>query len=337
MLKAGKRFAANVSVFPFVTVIEGRKLKVAGIGSVATDPDFRGKGYASRLMKHLDGRLREEGYDLSILWGFRFYRSFGYEMAVPREKFYFSNRHLKPLPVQGKIRAAVPGDWNTMRWMFLKHPYHNERVLKYYGSLERRYQKDTQDPFWVLEKAGRVAAYAVFGRSWGGDWEVMEWGGEPEGAAALIQNALVRGIAKGLTLAAHEGGGLYPWAQENCDSWEQGTDGCMVKIFNLASVLKAFEPQLKRRYEESPFKSRKSFTLRLPDGQEAGIALNGGVRVLPKGSKTGALMELNPLKCVRFLLGRGKASEAAGLKGPEARVLDALFPLKWFWWKSDYI
>jgi hypothetical protein len=44
-LKIGGRFAAHVGLFPFTTLVEGRKLKVAGIGAlvlVAKRLDLKG-------------------------------------------------------------------------------------------------------------------------------------------------------------------------------------------------------------------------------------------------------------------------------------------------------
>src|SRR5579859_2243093 len=40
VLKSDRRFVSHVGIFPFTAWVEGRPLKVAGIGGVATHPDF---------------------------------------------------------------------------------------------------------------------------------------------------------------------------------------------------------------------------------------------------------------------------------------------------------
>ncbi len=337
ILKAGKRFAANVSVFPFVSIVEGRKLKVAGIGSVATEPDFRGRGYTTRLMEHLNGQLAKEGYDLSILWGFHLYRSFGYEMAMPKEKFFFSARLLKASKPNGVLQPAKPGDWKSMFRLFQKHPQHNQRILAYYDSLYHRYRRDFPKPFWIWKKGEKTLAYAIFGKAWGGNTEVVEWGGEAEGVVDLVKHFLLSGQAKELTVSIPGKHPLGRWAGGECDSWEKTTEGCMVKILNLAGVLKAFEPQLRRRYSQAGVPVRRSFTFQMEGGQAATLALHKGLRVAPNEAKGTIPIFLTRLEAVRLLLGHGRPSEAVRMKGQDAKIFDALFPLEWFWWKSDYI
>lgn len=46
---------------------QGRKILIGGIGSVATDPDFQGKGYASLLLQEAIKILRSHNVDFGLL------------------------------------------------------------------------------------------------------------------------------------------------------------------------------------------------------------------------------------------------------------------------------
>ncbi|MBA4292944.1 hypothetical protein C0431_08215 [bacterium] len=72
-------FAAIVCDYP--TFWRGQVVPCAGIGAVATLPEFRGGGIGQQMMDGVVGLCREAGSEISSLYGFRepFYRKSGYE------------------------------------------------------------------------------------------------------------------------------------------------------------------------------------------------------------------------------------------------------------------
>ncbi len=73
---------ASVLVFPRTLCVGGSRLKVYGIGSVASHPRFRGRGYMTMLLNGINDEMRAEGVHLSNLGGRRSrYNHFGYEIA----------------------------------------------------------------------------------------------------------------------------------------------------------------------------------------------------------------------------------------------------------------
>jgi predicted N-acetyltransferase YhbS len=325
-----------VGIFPFTAVVEGRKLKVAGIGGVATHPDFRNQGLKNRLMEHVQNQIDAEGYDLSILWGHTLYRSYGYEWALPKERFTFTKRFLKAPGVKEGVRPARSGDWKRLLELYLRHPFRCERSVEYFRSIQRSFQGGLPNPVWVLENFGKVAAYVIVFKLGPQELEVAEWGGEAGNVSRLLVEVFRNRPQKDLQVSLYDGCDLLDWARENADDQVRTTEYCMVKVLNLPRVLKAFEPQLQRRYEELGFKSRRSYTLQLEDGQAVTVALGRKLQVL-QGKKGDIPIPLNSIECVRLLLGQGQPTDWLRSKGPEIKFLDFLFPLRWFWWRSEWI
>lgn len=73
------RIVAHVGICLRDASILGARLRVASIGAVATDPDHRGQGIASRLMENARRRAIECGASLMLISGTRgLYRRLGY-------------------------------------------------------------------------------------------------------------------------------------------------------------------------------------------------------------------------------------------------------------------
>lgn len=77
-----------------------------GLGSVASPPEARRRGYIATLMRHVIEELRERNVSLSVLWPFRlaFYRQFGYAICEERR------RYSGPTAVLAPFRSRL-GQW----------------------------------------------------------------------------------------------------------------------------------------------------------------------------------------------------------------------------------
>jgi hypothetical protein len=110
----------------------------------------------------------------------------------------------------------------------------------------------------------------------------------------------------------------------------------MIKLLNLGKVLKAFEPQLQERYRALGINVNRKILIRMEGGQSAGLVLEKKLSVLPQAPK-GEVAELSDAECVRLLFGAGRPSESLRPKIQGKEILDLLFPLRWFWWRSDWV
>lgn len=67
LVQAGERIVGYVRVFKREMWLRGARLRAAGIGSVATHPDYQRRGLASDLLRDTVARLRRGRYHLSFL------------------------------------------------------------------------------------------------------------------------------------------------------------------------------------------------------------------------------------------------------------------------------
>ncbi|MFW5697056.1 MAG: GNAT family N-acetyltransferase, partial [Fimbriimonadaceae bacterium] len=102
--------AAAAKILDLPTARGNADLACGGIGGVATLVEHRGTGAAGHLMQFALREMRERGYDISSLYGFRdsYYRKLGYEVCgwrwqincpqarLPRTKDVLGWKHIGP-------------------------------------------------------------------------------------------------------------------------------------------------------------------------------------------------------------------------------------------------
>ena len=59
---------STIEIFPTLMWFEGKKIKNAGIGSVATDPDFQGKGFGIKIVEDTNRFAREKDFHVATLF-----------------------------------------------------------------------------------------------------------------------------------------------------------------------------------------------------------------------------------------------------------------------------
>lgn len=106
------RIVACLDEIPFRTHLNGVEAGMAGIGGVATLPEERRKGYVRALFHHVLEESREKGDVLSYLFPFSnvYYRQFGYENCMVRNKITLPISSLRSLQAPGSVEMYRPGD-----------------------------------------------------------------------------------------------------------------------------------------------------------------------------------------------------------------------------------
>ncbi|MGK5087509.1 GNAT family N-acetyltransferase [Bdellovibrionota bacterium FG-2] len=174
----GKLVSAAAVRLGKMRTTSGELISVALLGAVATDPAYRGKGYASLVVEQAVQWAERSGAFLVLLWGSEhaMYRRLDFELCGSQALV-----PLEPLRSQGlKLNSGwVPALWD----MVLK----NRQGGLVLESSDRQWFEAHRNVawFWVGEK-NRPQAYAALGRGIDMSGIVHEWGGERESLQGLL-------------------------------------------------------------------------------------------------------------------------------------------------------
>jgi predicted N-acetyltransferase YhbS len=135
-------------------------VRVGGIGDVCTHPFRRKAGLMRRLFEHVLDFLRDESYDLSILWGIpRFYDKFGYIVALTDDTIQMPRRQVARLAGPYRGRRAKRADADAL-WRLFK-----AELARRDGAMERSRKQWLADAIgdkWtrvLTDDRGRLRAY----------------------------------------------------------------------------------------------------------------------------------------------------------------------------------
>ncbi|WP_298821497.1 GNAT family N-acetyltransferase [Chloroflexus sp.] len=129
---------AQLQIMPFAMQAGAGTLPVGAIGSVATWPQYRRRGYAEQLLRAACAELREHGAVLALLHPFHhaFYHRLGWALAGERRLVKLTPQHLQAF-------TPVPGHYI---------PAGTEQIAEldviYRGALRGRYGPLVREPTW---------------------------------------------------------------------------------------------------------------------------------------------------------------------------------------------
>jgi len=182
VVEDGGRIVAYLRVWDRRIRLRGSVVRAGGIGSLATHPDHRGKGYASALLRDTEQYFTKSGYDIGLLFtiiGTPFYEARGW-VSVPLPTFEIlpkdepsrsdAGSGVRCLNVGDDLHAVArvyeshcsgvtgsevrePSYWTSgparMRGVFPQIGYGPPGELQAYVNRERR-----RDGLWVKEACG---------------------------------------------------------------------------------------------------------------------------------------------------------------------------------------
>lgn len=173
IITADGKIVSHAAIYPrFVSTADGLILKVGCIGGVATHAEHRKKGYATAILNDCIDIMRNEDYDISILWANvpGFYRKLGWELAGREFCFYLNEgnvfllkSHRNKMSLDNEI-----SDYSGIQKIYEKNVLRSQRQLTDYPMLFNR-----QRNFFCYRNP-EVTAYILIddGNS------VLEYGGD---------------------------------------------------------------------------------------------------------------------------------------------------------------
>lgn len=132
IIKEDEKIVSLVGMIFSDIIILGNKIKVSMIGSVATDPDYRGRGYATLLMQDSILKSVQEGADIMLISGGRgLYRRLGAINAGLYRTFHIDKA--KTSSIDLSVRRAGKSDVSKLLKLMEMEPV---RFLRSYEELE---------------------------------------------------------------------------------------------------------------------------------------------------------------------------------------------------------
>jgi predicted acetyltransferase len=338
----GGRMVATLNLIPQTWSLGGVPLKVAEMGLVGTDPEYRNRGLQKILNKEFDRRTREEGYHLAGLEGIPyFYRQFGYEYSVPLDEWASI-----PLP---KLPEAKSSDISPLR---LEEVPEAIRILetsqkKYLvHAVRSRVEWETQEKSgivgehasttYAVRKGGKIKAYL---RAEVKENSVLlhEFAGIDEHLAPEVAAFLRHlGEAKDATELISREAYVEPFDEYlfSLGASKRRAYGWQMKVVDHKRILTQLEPVFETRLEASQYKGYTGtltldfYSLAVTLSFESGI-FKGATDAEPK--KRGDIL-INPRVFPKLLLGY-RSLEELEAEYPDMRIkpeyrtlISVLFP-----------
>jgi GNAT superfamily N-acetyltransferase len=187
LLMVDGRPAAHAAAYEITIDLPSGPLRAAIVGAVATDPEFRRRGFGSRVMEQVVETLAAREVPLAILWADvpRFYRQLGFVLAG-RETIFICQSSSWHGPRRVRVRAAGERDLPAIVELHGRERCKVRRDEATWATLFALPRTD----FYVLEREHDVLAYGVVGRGHDLRGCLHEWGGNE-----LLLPTLVSGVA----------------------------------------------------------------------------------------------------------------------------------------------
>lgn len=161
-------------------------VRIILIGSVATAPEYRGRGLASDLVRQITETAESEGNHAAMLWAqnWKLYERLGFAPYGDQFEAVIEREFDGP-PTHG-VRTAGPGDLFGILQLHNRKPCAVDRDLVDLAVLLSPSPMQTV----VLERGDRIVSYACYGKGIDFDGWWHEFGGEDADVAALIRGAM---------------------------------------------------------------------------------------------------------------------------------------------------
>jgi predicted N-acetyltransferase YhbS len=343
--------ASTACVLPRKMYFDGLELKLAGIGGVATSPEFRGRGFAGALMKDTIKYMEEQGCALSMLYPYKasYYEKLGYRQVL----FPFKVIDIKNAPAsQAGYRikqALIPSCGGTKQVYdsFCRDKTGPVKRTASYWRLNCRYWPGQaqeygwqKEPFFAAYSGNKLAAYAkvsTIRKDWGKRKyslkisELAYLRGEEAAVDALIHEACLFASRSGFKKIFYDDAcglnlkyGREPTKTEITE-YDNFKNMKMYRICDFRALMKKLSILFSRRLKKAGIKP----SWRCHINVKRSVREYNGTIILELKNK-GYKIILDEGAFIKMIL---------GLQTPvNIRILKVLFPrLKPVFWDFDYL
>ncbi len=149
--------------------------KVAAIGSVVTDNQFRNQGYSQSILQNCLDSAEQSGADFAVLWTdlFDFYRKLDFELAGQEVSFVI-DKNLSELKGNLKFLNTPQVSADAVSKLYLQHTVGSIRSLE---EIKHHLKIPNSRVYTAWDSENNICAYAVEGKGADLDGYVHEWAG----------------------------------------------------------------------------------------------------------------------------------------------------------------
>jgi GNAT superfamily N-acetyltransferase len=233
------------------------RMRIGLIGSVATHPKYRGRGYATRLVKQACAELKKRGCVISLLWSDQpdFYLPLGFYRSGREQDLRFSPKLTRA--VSGVVRPMdFDKDAHLIWRLYQKQSCRLDRSLEE----QKKLLKIPNAKVFVSEKDDVLTSYIVVNKGVDFTDFIHEWGGEISEVQRNISYCQRQFFAdKPLTLIAPGDLDISILRQISEEKWD-GVLG-LIKVLDKNMLLSTYMNYLKTKKIEHVWSKDKDSIL----------------------------------------------------------------------------
>lgn len=338
-------------------------VRMDGIGGVGTEPAFRNRGYARRVLSAAIRAMEAGDAGLSMLYGIpNFYENFGYAQAGPEYLIEVEPSSGSGTPKRWTARPATMADFEEIRRLYdlaiedaIGAAVRKPNCYAWRRLQEQLQHGDVQECVLAISPSGEARGYArraegywaadVLGRDnpgWRVVGEVISLDGEA--ARVLIDKGLARVAPldparhRGWLIAAPHDSAVATaaeWMGHRLRRDEKASGGSMARLLDAYRLLRDAAPELARRLSVSGCRLRRPLIVATPSAQVELSQEEAGLSVRPCANAAGGIARdvwtVSGQELVRAVLGEAVPDDVCrlqrtGLTQEAAEALRAMFP-----------
>lgn len=268
--------ASTIQIFPLHIRVGKASLKIGGIGSVGTDPNFRGLSLAHKILHAQVDWMKQNDYDLCPLLAIihPFYERVGWKV-IPEQAYSIARPALTQHTSGQNIISFDVAYIDHLQEIY--EQFNNERT--YTAIRNKAYWNDLLNwPAWdnsdclLLRKDNKIVAYGIIAKTADEKAAINELAYVQEAEEDVIElfHALcqLRPDAKHITAKLPDDHRLAAYFKEN-DAESIELNVTMWKMINLASIFHKLQPELEARLQQSKKLANKSLHIALHCADES--------------------------------------------------------------------
>jgi predicted acetyltransferase len=156
----------HAALYPLEVWLGGRRVSVAGIGSLAVAPEARRQGVARAMLRAIHGEMASEGAALALLYPFRqsFYAKDGYAASSPLVTLKIAVDALDPFPSPSFMPVSVDGSFLQEARAIYESVGERAsgRVVRSESRWMKLFAREHRHWLGVVSPSGRLEGYVSF-------------------------------------------------------------------------------------------------------------------------------------------------------------------------------